>query len=78
MNEALKNIFAPAATVTSCVTVRRRIAAGQYEVEDSSGRLTVVAADAEVLWPATVSVVVQNGRIVGPGHRLGKHRVVAV
>jgi len=55
---------------------QKRLQAGLYEVEDSSGRLTVVAAESSSLWPVGVAVVIQNDRIIGGGHRLGKHRVV--
>ena len=76
MKQVLRNIFRPDATITSTATVTRRLQAGQYEVVDSSGRLTVVAAESSSLWPAGVAVVIQNDRIIGGGHRLGKHRVV--
>lgn len=78
MNTPLNNLFRPEQTVTSLVTVRRRLAAGRYEVEDVAGRLQAVEADAAEFFPVGVEVVVQNGRIVGSGYQLGRHRVVAV
>ena len=76
MKQVLKNIFRPEATVTSAATITQRLKSGQYEVKDSSGRLMVVTAESGQLWPDGVAVVIQNGRIISGGHRLGKDRVV--
>ena len=76
MKEALRNIFEPRSTVTAYATIRARLSANRYEIEDQAGRIGY--AESADFYPVGVSVVVQNGRIVGAGSRAGTHRVYDV
>jgi len=76
MKEALQNIFGSRETITSYATVSARISSTRYEVTDIAGRVSY--AEATDFYPIGVSVVIQDGRIVGPGTRAGKHRIYEV
>jgi len=74
--QALKNIFRPEATRTGYARIVRRLSSTRYEVEDGAGRKRFV--EATDFYPAGVSVIVQDGRIIGSGTAAGKHRTYEV
>lgn len=76
MKEALQNLFGNRETVTVYATVSARISSTRYEVTDIARRISY--AEATDFYPTGVSVVIQDGRIVGPGSRAGKHRIYEV
>jgi len=78
MREALENIFKPQVTVTSFVTVIERLSPTRYEVTDIAGRTQTAETGEDEFYPPGVRVVVQNGRIIGLGHRAGNHRIYEV
>lgn len=72
MKEVLNNIFAKNLVRTSYCTVLQRLSATRYELEDFSGR--IIYAESEEFYPAGVTVIVLDNRIVGRGSLTGKHR----
>lgn len=65
MKGALKNIFKKETTTTFTATIKGVLSQGRVEVLDAVGRCHVVDVDSNVFYPKGVSVVVQNGRVVG-------------
>lgn len=76
MQTVLKNMFQQDEPKTSYCTVTRRLSAVRYEVLNAAGR--VLFAESTDFYPAGSTVVIQNGRIIGPGMRAGQHRYYEV
>lgn len=74
--EFLKNIFEPGKTTTGYCRVVRRLSTTKYEVTDATGR--VKFAESTDFYPAGVSVIIQDGRIIGRGSAAGKHKTYEV
>lgn len=76
MKTALKNIFEENGPTTIYATVAARLSATRYELRDGSGR--TIYAESTDYYPATTPVIIQSGKIIGPGKRAGKPKVYEV